>query len=41
MATLNIMILMPGKPPYQEEAVERPASNIKETDFAYPYGKGA
>ncbi len=39
IATLIFMILMPGKPPYSRRGGSDPASNIKETDFAYPYGK--
>lgn len=39
VSTLVFMILMPGKPPYSKRGGSDPATNIKRTEFSYPYGK--
>ncbi len=39
VATLIFMILLPGKPPYSRRGGSDPATNIKNTEFSYPYGK--
>ncbi len=39
VATLVFMILMPGKPPYSRKGGSDPATNIKGTEFSYPYGR--
>lgn len=39
IATLIFMILLPGKPPFSKIGGSDPATNIKNKDFSYPYGK--
>ncbi len=39
LSTLMFMILFPGKPPYSRRGGSDPATNIKDTNFSYPYGQ--